>query len=90
MDTACGYAAMSLMPAGAEVLTVEYKVNFLSPARGQQMIARGHVMQAGRTLMVCAGDVVAVTNGEEKTVATMLATMLRVQGRPDVSGDATA
>ena len=78
------------MPAGAAVLTVEYKVNFLSPARGQQMIARGHVMQAGRTLMVCAGDVVAIANGEEKTVATMLATMIRIKGRPEVSGDATA
>ena len=47
-------------------------------------------MQAGRTLMVCTGDVVAVTDGEEKTVATMLATMIRISGCPDVSGDATA
>ena len=90
VDTACGYAAMSLMPAGAEVLTVEYKVNFLSPARGNQMIARGHVMKPGRTLMVCAGDVVTIADGEEKTVATMLATMIGMQGRPEVAGDSVA
>jgi uncharacterized protein (TIGR00369 family) len=90
VDTACGYAAMSLMPAGAEVLTVEYKVNFLSPARGHQMLARGHVLKPGRTLMVCAGEVVTVADGEEKTVATMLATMIRIQGRPDISGDTAA
>ncbi len=68
VDTACGYAAMSLLPAGAGVLTVEYKVNFLAPARGDQMIARGHVVKRGRTLMVCAGEVLASAGGEEKAV----------------------
>jgi uncharacterized protein (TIGR00369 family) len=76
VDTACSYAAMRLMPAGVGVLTVEYKVNFPSPARGHQMIARGHVMKPGRTLMVCAGDVVAVAAAEEKAAATMLTTMI--------------
>jgi len=74
-DVACGYAAMTLMPEGASVLTIEYKVNFLSPARGQRMLARGRVVRPGRTVTVCAGDVVAVADGAEKPVATMLATM---------------
>lgn len=90
VDTACGYAAMSLMPAGAGVLTVEYKVNFLAPARGDRMIARGHVIKRGRTLIVCAGDVLASADGEEKAVATMLATMIAIQGRPEVPGSSEA
>src|SRR5438105_9927502 len=80
VDVACGYAAMTLMPAGASVLTVEYKVNFLSPAQGERMLARGRVIRPGRTVTVCAGDVLAVTGGKEKLVATMLATMATVSG----------
>ncbi len=79
VDTACGYAALSLMPAGPEVLTVEYKVNFVSPARGQRLIARGRVTKPGRTLTVCAGDVFALSNGSEKLVATMLATIITAE-----------
>lgn len=77
-DVACGYAAMSLMPPGASVLTIEYKVNFLSPAEGERMLARGRVIRPGRTVTVCAGDVLAVAAGREKLVATMLATMATV------------
>lgn len=84
VDSACGYAALSLMPAEASVLTVEYKVNLLSPARGALMIARGRVLKPGRTLTVCAGDVVALVDGNEKPVATMLATMMAVYERPDM------
>src|SRR5436309_7896922 len=71
-DVACGYAAMTLMPSGASVLTVEYKVNFLSPAQGERMLARGRVVRPGRTVSVCSGDVVAITGDNEKIVATML------------------
>ena len=81
VDTACGYAAMSLMPAGTGVLTVEYKVNFLSPARGERLLARGWVVKPGRTLTVCAGEVHALGDGTETIVATMLATMMSL---PDV------
>ncbi len=81
---------LSLMPAGVGVLTVEYKVNFLAPARGDQMIARGHVVKRGRTLMVCAGEVLASTDSEEKAVATMLATMIAIQGRPEVPENSEA
>ncbi|MGH9901860.1 MAG: PaaI family thioesterase [Pyrinomonadaceae bacterium] len=80
-DSACGYAALSLMPEDADVLTVEYKINLLSPARGERVIARARVTRPGRNLTVCAGDVFAVTGGEEKLVATMLATMMAVRGR---------
>jgi uncharacterized protein (TIGR00369 family) len=77
-DVACGYAALSLMPPGASVLTIEYKVNFLSPAEGERMLARGRVIRPGRTVTVCAGDVLAIVSGTEKLVATMLATMATV------------
>ncbi len=78
VDSACGYAAFSLMPPGSEVLSVEYKINLLSPAKGERMIARGRVVRAGRNLTVCAGDCFAVSDGEEKLVATMIATMMTV------------
>lgn len=80
VDVACGYAAMTLMPPGCSVLTIEYKANFLAPARGERMIARGRVIRPGRTVTVCAGDVIAVDGGKEKLVATLLATMMRVGG----------
>ncbi len=79
VDSACGYAALTLMPAEASVLTIEYKVNFLSPAYGTRMIARGRVTKPGRTIMVCVGDVFALKEGKEKQVATMLATMMTIR-----------
>jgi len=79
VDTACGYAALTCMPAVAAVLTVEYKVNFLSPASGEKLIARGRVLKPGRTLTVCFGEVHALKEGKEKLVATMLATMMKCE-----------
>ncbi len=84
-DSACGYAAMSLTPADAEVLTIEYKVNFLSSGRGERLIARGRVTKPGRTVTVCAGDVFAVLADQETLVATMLVTIMTVEGRRDAS-----
>lgn len=75
VDSACGYAALTLAPPRSEVLTIEYKVNFMEPARGERFIARGRVLRAGRTITVCAGDVSALRDGRESPVATMLATM---------------
>jgi len=86
VDSACGYAALTLMPVDATVLTVEYKVNFLSPATGERMIARGRVTKAGRTVTVCAGDVFAFSDGMEKLIATMLATMMAVRERAESAG----
>ncbi|HEU0026083.1 MAG TPA: PaaI family thioesterase [Ktedonobacterales bacterium] len=83
VDSACGYAALTLAPASSDVLTIEYKVNFMEPASGERLIARGRVLRAGRTITVCAGDVSAVRDGREQPVATMLATMRIMPGRPD-------
>lgn len=78
VDSACGYSALSVAPPGAEVLTVEYKVNFLAPAQGERIVARGRVVRSGRTITVCSGEVVAITGSEEKQVAAMLATIIAV------------
>jgi uncharacterized protein (TIGR00369 family) len=76
VDTACGYAALTLMPPGSEVLTIEYKVNFVSPARGDKLIATGRVVKPGSQVTVCQGEVLALGEGEHKLCATMLATMI--------------
>ena len=76
-DSACGYAALTLMPAGSDVLSVEFKVNLLSPGRGERFRADARVVRSGRTLSVCQADVSALTAGEpDVTVAVMLATMI--------------
>lgn len=85
-DSACGYAAFTLMPPDAAVLTVEFKINLLAPAKGERFIARARVVRAGRTLSTCAADVVGVEHGEERVVATMLATVMTVLDRPSLSG----
>lgn len=85
LDSACGYAAFSLMPGDAGVLTVEFKTNFLAPARGEELIARGRVVRAGRTITVCEAEAFMLTAGAETSVATMLATILTVRNRPDVT-----
>lgn len=84
-DSACGYAAASLMPEDRDVLTVEFKVNLLSPARGDRFRATGEVMRAGRTLTVCSAEVIAWADdgdGNPETslvrVALMQATMMAV------------
>lgn len=79
LDSACGYAAYTLMPSGSRVLSVEFKVNLLAPASGERLVARAEVKRAGRTLTVCTADAFAVENGNEKLCATMLATMICLQ-----------
>jgi uncharacterized protein (TIGR00369 family) len=78
-DTACGYAAFSLMPAGCSLVTVEYKMNILAPARGS-LVARGEVVKAGRTLTVARAEVYA---DDGTHVATMQQTLMMLAGRPD-------
>jgi uncharacterized protein (TIGR00369 family) len=75
-DTACGFAALSLMPESAAVLTTEFKVNLLSPARGERFIAHGRVVRPGKKLMVCLGEVFAEEGGKRKQVALMTASMM--------------
>ncbi|HEY6571999.1 MAG TPA: PaaI family thioesterase [Candidatus Eisenbacteria bacterium] len=83
-DSACGYAAFSLMPADSGVLTVEYKINLLAPAKGDVLIARGRVVRAGRTLSVCQAEVSARTGGEEQSIALLVATIMTVRDNPGV------
>jgi uncharacterized protein (TIGR00369 family) len=80
-DSACGYAALTLMPSDSAVLSVEFKINMLAPAKGDAIVARAEVIRPGRTIMVCRADVVAVTGEEEKPVAAMQGTMMVVTGR---------
>lgn len=86
VDSACGYAALSLMPPGVGVLTIEFKVNLLNPAEGERFIARGQVVKPGRTIMVCTGEVVAeYSDGSQQTVALIQTTMMVVRDRPAIS-----
>ena len=86
LDTACGYAAFTLMPADAGVLTIEFKVNLLAPARGPRLTFEGTVTKPGRTISVVDGRAwESVHGGEErKLVATMTATLMTITGRADV------
>ena len=85
LDSACGYAAFSLSAPDTAVLTVEYKVNFIAPAKGERFVARGEVVRPGASVTVCKGDVVAIEDGEEKLVTTMLTTLMLLPNRPDLA-----
>jgi uncharacterized protein (TIGR00369 family) len=86
LDSACGYAAFSLMPTDAAVLTVEFKTNLLAPAKGERFLFRAHVVKPGRTLMVCDGQAFALENlADERLVATMNGTLMALYDRPNIS-----
>ena len=81
-DTACGYAAYSLMPPQSDVLAVEFKVNLLRPAKGERFLARAEVIKPGRTLTVVRADVFAMNGADERQlIATMQGTMMRLPRR---------
>jgi uncharacterized protein (TIGR00369 family) len=80
VDSACGYAAMTLAEAGGEVVTAEFKVNFMRPAIGERFLAQGRVRSAGKLLVVCTGEVLAFTSdGKNKTIALMQATITNIK-----------
>jgi uncharacterized protein (TIGR00369 family) len=81
LDTACGIAAFTLMPAGADILTVEFKTNLLAPAKGKRFFFRGGVVKPGRTLTFCEARAFADEDGRETVVATMTATMMAMLPR---------
>ncbi len=81
LDSACGYAAYTLMEPGSEVLSIEFKVNLLAPAVGEKLVARASVVRAGRNITVCRADGWMVRGGEEVQVAMMTGTMMQVRGR---------
>ena len=76
-DSACGYAALSSMPEGSDVFSVEFKLNLLRPAAGERFVARAQVLKAGKTLTAVRADVFALADGHERLVAAMQATMIR-------------
>jgi uncharacterized protein (TIGR00369 family) len=84
-DSACGYSALSLMPAGAAVLTTEFKVNLLAPGAGESVVARARVVKAGKTLTVSMAEVFARSGGKEKLVALLVATNMTLLDRPDLA-----
>ena len=75
-DSAAGYAALTRAPDGAEVLTIEYKINMLAPATGESLIARGDVIRAGRSIIVTKAEVFAAIDGTEKLCAVMQQTIM--------------
>lgn len=81
LDTACGIAAFSLMPDGADILTVEFKTNLLAPAKGERFIFRGAVVKPGRTLTVCEARAYAVSGSGESLIATMTGTLMAMLPR---------
>ena len=86
LDSACGYAGFSLMPADAAVLTIEFKINLLAPAQGESFRMVGSVIKPGRTVTVAEGHAYALHQGKEKLVATMGCTLMAVVGRENVRG----
>jgi uncharacterized protein (TIGR00369 family) len=84
-DTAAGYAALTLMPPDRGVLTTEFKINLLAPAIGDRILARGKIVKAGRTLTVAQAEVFASTNGTEKLIALLTATLMAIEGRDGVT-----
>jgi uncharacterized protein (TIGR00369 family) len=87
LDSACGYAAFSLMPPEAAVLTIEFKLNMLSPGRGERFLFRGSVTKPGRTIIVADGQAYAYApDGEARLIATMTATMMTITGREGLLG----
>ena len=84
LDSACGYAGYTLMPADAGILTIEYKINLLAPAKGQRFRMVGTVVKPGRTVTVTEGRAYAIDDGREKLIATMGATLMTILGRDDV------
>mgnify|MGYP003477759168 FL=1 len=81
VDSAGGYAGLTLMPAGAEVLTVEFKLNLLAPADGDLLVAEGQVLKSGRNLVIARGEVYAIRNGKATHCATMQQTLMTMHGK---------
>ncbi|AIJ44691.1 MULTISPECIES: PaaI family thioesterase [Comamonas] len=84
LDSACGYAGLTLMPMDAAVLTIEFKINLLAPAKGQRFRMEGRVIKPGRTITVSEGKAFAIDQGKEKLVATMSCTLMCVQQREGI------
>jgi uncharacterized protein (TIGR00369 family) len=85
IDSACGYAALTLMEPGAGVMSVEFKVNLLAPAVGNRFVASGRVLRAGRTITACHGELRAVQDDSEVVVAVLQGTMMTIRDRAGIA-----
>lgn len=83
VDSAGGYAGLTLMPAGSEVLTVEFKLNLLAPADGDYLVAEGQVLKSGRNLVIARGEVYAIKNGQATHCATMQQTLMTMHAKKE-------
>lgn len=86
LDSACGYAAYSVMPEDAAVLTIEFKINLLSPGQGSRFVFRGEVTKPGSTIIVADGRAYAISDGPARLIASMTGTMMVVRGRSGLDG----
>jgi len=86
LDTACTYAAYTLIDAEASILTIEFKVNLLAPGRGERFLFRGDITKPGSNIIVADGRGYAIGDGAAKLIASMTATMMVVRGREGISG----
>jgi uncharacterized protein (TIGR00369 family) len=86
VDSACGYAALTLMPEGKAVLTSEFKINLLAPAAGESFEAEGRIIRAGKRVHVAMGEAFAIRDGQRKPIAVMLATMMVIDAETGLSG----
>ena len=86
LDSACGYAAYTLMSEDSAVLTIEFKINLLAPAKGERFRMEGRVVKPGRTITVCEGKAYALDGKTDKLIATMGCTLMAVSGREGIAG----
>ena len=86
LDSACGYAALSVMPEESAVLTIEFKINLLSPGRGERFLFRGEVTKPGSNIIVSDGRGYAIGDGPAKLIASMTSTLMVVRGREGLDG----
>ena len=86
LDSACGFAAYSVIDPDASILTIEFKVNLMSPGRGERFLFRGEVTKPGTTIIVADGRGYAISDGPAKLIASMTGTMMVIRGREGISG----
>ncbi|KGD86554.1 MULTISPECIES: PaaI family thioesterase [Rhizobium/Agrobacterium group] len=86
LDSACGYAAYTVIEPEASILTIEFKVNLMSPGRGERFLFRGEITKPGSTIIVADGRAYAIGDGPAKLIASMTGTMMVIRGREDVMG----
>lgn len=86
LDAACGYAAYTVIDPLASILTIEFKVNLMSPGRGDRFLFRGEITKPGSTIIVADGRAYALSNGPAKLIASMSGSMMLIRGREDVTG----